>query len=310
MNIVFMGTPDFAVPSLRALKDHHIQAVFCQPDRPRGRSGKPAPCPVKTAALEMGTPVHQPKRIRARKWVNLLRELSPDLIVVAAFGQILPQSILDIPTIDCVNVHASLLPRWRGASPIHHALLHGDEKAGVGIMKMELALDAGPVYSESAMIIPHTMGRVELESILAEMGADLLLQTLPHLAETTPVPQDTDLVTYAPIIGKNFGYVNFQEQTATDINNMVRAYEGWPAVHCKFQDVVMKLLKVAPGEETSQQPPGAVVEVGKKVLKVACAGGTVLQLLEIQPAGKKTQPIHAIVNGYKPEIGALFQSMD
>ncbi len=276
----------------------------------RGRSKKPTPCPVKAAALEMGLAVHQPKRIRAKKWVNLLREMAPDLIVVAAFGQILPQTILDIPTIECVNVHASLLPRWRGASPIHHALLHGDERAGVGIMKMVLELDAGPVFSESSMEIPSEMGRLELEQALANMGAQLLVDTIPLLANTTPKVQDPELVTYAPIIEKEFGYVDFSSKTASEIVNMIRAYEGWPCVQCRFRDAPMKLLKAVAVEGTAQHPPGAVEAVGRKMIRVACAKGTVLELLEIQPSGKKPQPAHAFVNGFRPTPGEFFQTME
>ena len=300
-----MGTPDFAVPALKALRNHNVVGVFCQPDRPRGRSKKLMPCPVKEAALEMDIPVHQPKRIKARKWVSLLRELEPDLVVVAAFGQILSQAVLDVPKIDCINIHASLLPRWRGASPIHHAILHGDARTGVGIMKMVLALDAGPVYAEADMPIPETMGRLELEQKLADMGAELLLETIPKLENLTPVPQAEEGLTYAPIIKRDFGFVDFHSQSAIDIERMTRAYEGWPQAQCLFRSNPAKLLEVEALKENSEQPPGTIVRVTKKELIIACTQGS-LSLKTVQPAGKKPQPAAAFINGYKPLEGECF----
>lgn len=307
LNIVFMGTPEFAVPSLKKCAAHHrVSAVFCQPDRPKGRSKKPAPCPVKVAALELDIPVHQPKRIKAKKWVTILQELQPDLIVVAAFGQILSQTILDIPAIDCVNVHASLLPRWRGASPIHYAILDGDAEAGVAIMKMVRELDAGPYYSMASVPITPKLGRIELEAQLAELGGNLLLETIPNLAATTPTPQALDQVTYAPIIERSFGYVNFADKTAAEIERMTRAFEAWPQVQCLFRGQPVKLIEAQ--VEEGSGAPGTVVEVSKKVLKVACREG-ILSLKVVQPSGKKAQPIASFNNGYHPKEGECFEPM-
>ncbi|MDJ0836060.1 MAG: methionyl-tRNA formyltransferase [Acidobacteriota bacterium] len=305
-----MGTPQFAVPSLAGLHGHHtVTAVFCQPDRPKGRSRKPVPCPVKEKALELGIPVHQPKRIKARKWVNLLNELAPDLIVVAAFGQLLSQKVLDVPRIACVNVHASLLPRWRGASPIHYAIKEGDERTGVGIMKMELALDAGPVYSEASVPLDHTTRRRDLEHTLAELGADLLVKTIPDLQNIEPRAQDEALVTYAPIIGKDFGYLDPAESTAEELDRAVRAFEEWPSVVTRFRETPVKWhrTRVVPAE--GQAEPGTVALVSKKRLCVACAGENWLELLEVQPSGKKSQPVAAFVNGYQPKPGEPFEAM-
>ena len=305
MRIVFMGTPEFAVPALQSLKNHDVIAVFCQPDRPKGRSKKLMPCPVKQAALEMGVSVHQPKRVKARKWVNLLRELEPDLIVVAAFGQILSQAILDIPKIDCINIHASLLPRWRGASPIHHALLAGDVQTGVGIMKMVRELDAGPVYREARMTIPQNMGRCELEAELSRMGAALLLETIPQLERLEPEPQGENGVTYAPIIRRDFGFVAFEQHSAKQIERMTRAYEGWPQAQCLFRENPVKLLEVTTLDETSASLPGTIVRVSKKELVISCLEG-LLSIRVIQPSGKKPQPVAAFINGYKPTAGECF----
>ncbi|CAM2005802.1 methionyl-tRNA formyltransferase [Acanthopleuribacter pedis] len=311
MKIVYMGTPDFAVPALRALADRYgVSAVFCQPDRPKARSRKPVACPVKQAALELGIEVHQPKRIRAKKWVQLLRDLAPDLIVVAAFGQILPQSILDIPTIDCVNIHASLLPRWRGASPIHHALLYGDPRTGVGIMRMEAGLDTGPVYREAAMDIDDTITREALEQALATMGADVLLETVPDLKGMEPTPQDDAASCYAPIITKDMGWVDLSRQNAETVWRTVRAFRGWPDVYVQWQDHPLKLCSVQPvtdGDVTGE--PGTLAQVTKKRMLVACADNTLLNVLEVQPAGKKVMPIHAFINGYKPTVGETLAKM-
>ena len=169
---------------------------------------------MKVAAQELGLDVHQPKRIRTKKWCALIEELAPDVIVVAAFGQILPQRILDAARIDCINIHASLLPRWRGASPIHHAIAAGDVETGVGIMRMELALDAGPVYKEASVPVAG-LSRLALEKQLSELGANLLVETLPELEQISPREQDPDQVTYAPIIEKHFGYCDPSQEDAT-----------------------------------------------------------------------------------------------
>ena len=305
MKVVYMGTPEFAVPPLRALADQTLLAVFCQPDRPKGRSGKPQPCPVKQVALELGVPVHQPRRIRARKWVALLRELAPDLIVVAAFGQLLPQSILDIPTIDCINLHASLLPRWRGASPIHHAILEGDRETGVAVMKMLKELDAGPVYSEARTEIRPEEGRVALEERLAKIGADLLHRSLPLLTDLEPRPQGEQGLTYAPIISKDFGRLDAGTMDAARIARMTRALEGWPQVQCTFRDQPLKILTARALEQSTDAAPGTIVSITRKQLLVACAGGSVLSVESVQPPGKKPQPVAAFINGYKPTEGEL-----
>ncbi len=311
LNVVFMGTPDFATPSLNALANagHRIQAVFCQPDRPKGRSKKPVACPVKLAAIALDAPVHQPRRIRAKKWTALLRELEPDLIAVAAYGQILPQRILDIPRLGCLNVHASILPRWRGASPVHYAILEGDAETGVSIMGMEAGLDTGPVYRVASMAIDGSVGRMALESKLADMGAKLLTATLPELASLKPTPQDPALATYAPIIEKSFGCVDFSGMDAARIARMTRAFEGWPGVSCRFREAPLKILEAATIKaKTGTAAPGEMIDVGKARLVVACAGGTALALSVVQPPGKKPQPIAAFINGYRPEPGDRFEN--
>ena len=311
MKCVFMGTPDFAVPCLEALcREHQVVAVFCQPDKPKGRTHKLIPCPVKKAAEVRGISVYQPRRIRARKWVRILRELAPDAIVVAAFGQILSQAILDIPKIDCLNVHASVLPRWRGASPIHYAIKSGDETTGISIMKMVLELDAGPVYRQKEIPIPAQMGRQELEIALSELGSELLLETLEKVGQLKPQPQPDQGVTYAPIIQKNFGFLDFGKHTAAQIVNGVRAFEGWPGVSVRFRGTPVKLIAAREAMEETEGKPGEIVQQTKKTLRVACSAHTSLWIDTLQPAGKKEQPVAAFINGYRPEPGEHFEPMD
>lgn len=306
MKVVYMGTPDFAVPALQALAENHeVQAVFCQPDRPKGRGKKLQACPVKQAALALDIPVHQPKRVRARKWQTILKDLAPDVIVVAAFGQILSQKVLDIPRLGCLNIHASILPRWRGASPIHLAIASGDTETGVAIMKMELELDSGPVYAESRLPITPTTARIALEADLAEAGARLLLDVLPKLESLTPKPQDPAHVTYAPIIGKEFGYVDPNTMTATQIDRAIRAFEGWPAVYVMFRDQPLKIVKAHVGDGLTDMEPGHLCQVTRKTMVLACGGGTQLVLDEVQPPAKKAQPVHAFINGHQPKVGEV-----
>lgn len=308
MNIVYMGTPDFAVPALKAIAGagFQVSAVFCQPDRSKGRSKKPVPCPVKEAALALDIPVHQPVRIRAKKWVALLRDLAPDVIVVAAFGQILPQSILDIPTIDCVNLHASILPRWRGASPIHHAISAGDAETGVALMRMTKELDAGPVYDTVTVPIDGDTRREALERTLAIMGAELALKHLPNLSTMEPIPQDESGATYAPIIQKSDGFIDPKALSALEIDRLVRGFENWPGIWCSFRQQPLKLIEVEPMEGLGE--PGSLVEITKKRLVLACREGLLL-CKTLQPAGKKAMPAAAFINGYKPEVGEVFNPM-
>lgn len=305
MRIVFMGTPAFAVPSLQALIDSpwSVVGVYCQPDRPKGRSGKPQPCPVKRCALEHDLPIFQPERIRKRSWRQQLESLKPDLVVVAAYGQILSQKILDAPAQGCINIHASLLPRWRGAAPIHAAIAAGDQETGVGIMKMTLGLDEGPVYATRSISIEPEMGRLHLETALANLGATLLVDTIPQLAHLPLTSQDENRVTYAPIIKKAMGICEFEHQTALDIERRVRAFEDWPNMLCQFRGKSMKILAAAIPPGSHQLKPGELKVEGKKTLLVGCAAGTTLSLLQIQIAGKKAMEPHAFINGYRPQAG-------
>ena len=310
--LVFMGTPQFAVPSLQALIDSpwDVAAVFCQPDRPKGRSRKPQACPVKTTAQASGIPVFQPNRIRAKSWRQQLENLEPDLIVVAAFGQILSQRILDIPPLGCINVHASLLPRWRGASPIHAAIAAGDSQTGVGIMKMTRGLDEGPVYASEAIAIDEAIGRLALESQLAELGASLLVRTIPKLSGLEPQPQDEKHATYAPIIQKAMGYGDLEHQSAKSLSLLVRAFEDWPNIVFSFRGQPVKVLQAMPVPNPEPLRPGQVHTPDKRTLILGCAGGTALALERLQPAGKKAMTADAFINGYRPQPAERFNTIE
>lgn len=310
MNIVFMGTPQFSVPTLQRLIDstHQVAAVFCQPDRAKGRSHKPVACPVKETAQAHGIPVFQPERIRKRPGPQIVIDLKPDVIVVAAFGHILSQKILDTPPSGCVNVHASLLPRWRGASPIHHALLAGDTHTGVSIMRMVRELDAGPIYMQERTAIPPSESRPHLEDRLASLGADLLMRTLDQLDRLQPVAQDSELATFAPMITKQMGHCDFS-MSAAHICNMVRAFEDWPGVRCGFRGHILRLLQVRDVACPHAAKTGEIIRCVKGELVVATGHNSGLSLLKVQPAGKKAMDIGAFINGFQPTLGEEFHAL-
>jgi methionyl-tRNA formyltransferase len=296
LRIVFMGSPDFAIPTLKALTGHYdVIGVVTQPDRPAGRGrGLKAP-PVKELAQNLGLSIIQPRRLDEPKAMEKLLSWNPDLIVVAAFGQILRQNVLDLPRFGCLNVHASLLPRWRGAAPIHAAILNGDSHTGITIMKMDPGLDTGPILSKKSIpISPHdTTG--SLGTKLADLGATLLLKTLPGFlnGELKPEPQDESLVTYAPMIKKTEAELDFT-QSAKSLERQVRAYNPWPGAYTTWQG---KLLKIHQAHIVSD----LVVEPGKPIIHEGLpAYGTregILVIDELQPAGKKAMSAEVFLRG-------------
>lgn len=295
-NIVFMGTPDFAVPSLRALIDTFtVTGVVTQPDRPAGRNLAPTPSPVKKVALEHGLPVFQPEKLRGKEAIETLREWPADLYVVAAFGQILPQTVLDIPTAGCINVHASLLPRWRGAAPIQASILAGDAQTGVTIMQMEAGLDTGPMLRMEALDISAQETGASLHDRLATLGADLLIPTLhDYLAgKITPQTQPEDGVTWAPQIEKENGRIDWT-RSAAEIDRQVRAFTPWPGTFTIWSERTLKILGGAP--VSGNAPAGKVIRHNNTI---AVGTGDGLYLLNrVQLAGKQASPIAAFVNGY------------
>jgi methionyl-tRNA formyltransferase len=298
--IIFMGSPEFALPTLRALADHYqVMGVVTQPDRPAGRGRVLSPPPVKTLAISLGIPVIQPSRLKEPQAMQQLREWQPDLIVVAAFGQILKPEVLEFPRLGCVNVHASLLPRWRGAAPIQAAILHGDVQSGVTIMRMDPGLDTGPILSQRATAITPQDTAESLGKRLALLGAELLMETLPAYIDgkINPKPQDDSLSTYAPMLEKEAGRLDFR-QPAEILARKVRAFNPWPGAFMDWQGTYLKIHQAHVGfAESSSWEPGTTLIING-LPAIATADGLLL-LDKIQPAGKKQMPGKIFLNGAK-----------
>ncbi|WP_019014742.1 methionyl-tRNA formyltransferase [Elioraea tepidiphila] len=294
MRLAFMGSPDFAVPALRALHGagHAIAAVYCQPPKPAHRGQRETRCAVHVAAEALGLPVRTPARLRRDEAEHAaFAALDLDAAVVAAYGLILPKPMLDAPRRGCLNIHASLLPRWRGAAPIQAAILAGDDRTGVTIMRMDEGLDTGPMLlAEAVPIGPETTAST-LHDTLAALGARLILRAL---AENPPaVPQPDEGVTYAPKLTREDGRIDWSRDAAA-IDRQVRALNPWPGTHTRHGEEVLKVLDAAPLPERTEAPPGTVLEAGR----VACGGGTVLRLTRLQRAGRAPQEIDAFLRGY------------
>jgi len=294
--IVFMGSPTFSLPSLEYLsKQYTIVGVVTQPDRPAGRGRRLTTSAVKQKAIELSLPVIQPVKLKEPEVFDTLQEWSPDVIVVAAYGQILRQNVLDLPRYGCINIHASLLPRWRGASPIQFAILEGDAESGVTIMRMEAGLDTGPILSQCSTPIKVVDTAGTLGDRLAVLGAELLAQTLPdYLAEKLqPIPQEDSLATYARLLKKEDGQLDFS-QPATRLDRQVRAFDPWPGAFMVWQGQPLKVLG-AHVENTGQTVPGRLINFSKKPAVGTASGLLVLD--EVQPAGKKPMQGSVFLHG-------------
>jgi methionyl-tRNA formyltransferase len=306
--IVFMGTPDFAVPTLKALiRFHDVIGVVTQPDRPSGRKGKITPPPVKVAAEEAGIPVFQPEKIRKPEAIEQLKQWEADVYVVAAFGQILPQEVLDIPPFGSINIHASLLPRWRGAAPIQAAIRAGDVTTGVTIMKMDAGLDTGPMLSLAQIIVERDETGQTLHDKLAELGPDLLINTLPVYLSggIEPRPQSENGVTIAPRIEKEEGRINWGER-ALRIDRLVRAFTPWPGTFTTWNG---KQLKIHSGTaEPGKSEPGVVIEVNGQVA-IGTKGGLYYPT-KVQLAGKKAVDIADFVRGHGDFVGSVLGEVE
>lgn len=302
MRILFMGTPEFAVTSLRRLvKDGHtVCGVFTQPDKPKNRGHKLSFSPVKEYALTEKIPVYQPLSMRSGEALSLVRDLAPELIVVAAYGKILPEEILGVPHYGCINVHSSLLPKYRGAAPINWAILNGEKESGVSIMYMAKELDAGDVILQKSTPIGEEEDAQSLTARLADLGAGALSQAVESLADGTAarVPQDASLHTYAPMLGKEMSPVDWS-RPAREIACQVRGLIPWP---CAVTDVIsgeeMKLWSVLETGEKTAARPGAVTAAGKPGIDVACGDGKVLRVTELQAKGGKRMTAAAYLLGH------------
>lgn len=300
MRILFMGTPDFAVPSIQALVEagHEVCGAFTQPDKPKNRGMKLQPTPVKEFCLAHDIPVFQPTKLRDGTALAQIQELAPELIVVAAYGRILPDDILNYPAKGCINVHSSLLPKYRGAAPINWAILNGDQESGVTIMHMATELDAGDIIAQVSTPIDPNETVECLHDRLAELGAQLLVQTVQEIGAgtATRTPQNAELVTYAPMLSRELSPIDW-ENPAQKLHDQVRGLIPWPAAVAEFGGVRCKVFATLVCSETVTAAPGTVVQADKKGLKIACGEGTVLEICELQPDGKKRMPANAFLQG-------------
>ena len=302
MRIVFMGTPDFAVPSLQALIDagHDVCAVYTLPDKPQGRKQILTAPPVKTLALEHDIPVFQPNTLKNEDEQARLRELAPEVIIVVAYGKLLPKAVLDIPPHGCINVHGSLLPRWRGAAPIQWAVIAGDEMAGVTTMQMAEGLDTGDMLLTYETKVGEKETAGELFDRLAQSGAELLIQTLVKLDEITPRPQDDAQSCYAHMLDKQMAVIDWSK-SAHEIDCLIRGLNPWPIALTTLSGERLKVF--AAEKAAGNGEPGTVLEADpKKGLTVACGEGA-LKLTEIQLVGGKRMKVNDFLRGHAIEVG-------
>lgn len=310
MVVVFFGTPAFAVPSLTAIASsaHRVAGVVTQPDRPRGRGQKVTPSAVKSAAVERGIPVYQPARLRDAGFLDQLREMAPDLGVVAAYGKILPAEILAVPRLGMINVHASLLPRWRGAAPIHRAVLAGDRVTGVTIMQVVQELDAGPMLRKAETPIDPSETSAALETRLALLGADLVVQVIDDLARgpVEQIQQDESSVEYAARLTRRDSILDFS-RPAIDVHNAIRGLQPWPLAEAVLGGRRVRFLESTLGSgETSSAKPGTVVRVEPDALVVSTGHG-VVAIRRVQLDGRPIVSIRDFLNGHAVRVGDRFQ---
>ena len=314
MNIVFMGTPDFAVSALEELHKHHnVMAVFTQPDKPKNRGKKMQAPPVKECAEKYGIPVYQPLSLRkgedAEKSLELLKQLAPDCIVVAAYGQILPESILELPKYKCINIHASLLPKYRGAAPIQQAVIDGEKESGVTIMQMGVGLDTGDMISQAVVPLAEDETGGSLFDKLAEEGAALLIRTIPSIVDGTAVytkqPEESP-TPYAAMISKKMGLMDFSK-SAVELERLVRGLNPWPSAYTFLNGKTLKVWKCAVERaECGKEAPGTIIGVDKSGIHVACGSDTLI-LKEVQLEGKKRMETDAFLRGYQVTAGTMLK---
>ena len=310
MRIVFMGTPQFACPTLQMLLDRgeNVVAVVTQPDRPKGRGQQLQPPPVKELALKYAIPVFQPLKVRVPEAVEQIRAYAPDLIVVVAFGQILPKALLDIPRHGCINVHASLLPRYRGAAPLNWCIINGERETGVTTMMMDVGLDTGDMLLKKAIAIHPDEDAASLHDRLSLLGAETMAETLDLLVagKLRPEKQDDTLSCYAPMLKKELGDIDWQKSPA-DISNLVRGITPWPGAYTRLDGKTLKLFSARAG--SGDGIPGTVLSAGKNGLEVACFGGSVI-FTDLQLEGKKRMSAADFLAGYRVAPGTILDADD
>ena len=310
LRLVFMGTPDFACPSLQTLLDRgeEVLAVVTQPDRPKGRGQQFAPPPVKALAEKCGISVLQPPKVRLPEFIDIIRGLQPDLIVVVAFGQILPRTLLDIPRYGCINVHASLLPRYRGAAPINWCIINGETETGVTTMQMDAGLDTGDMLVTKTTPIDPDEDSSSLHDRLADIGAEALAETLDLLVAGKLVPrkQNGTLTCYAPMLKKDDGLIEWDREPHV-IRNLVRGMTPWPGAFTCLERNTLKIYRAAVANGSGV--PGTVLQAGKNGIEVACASGSLI-IEELQLEGRKRLKAAEFLAGYKIEPGVILGKKD
>ena len=301
MRAIFLGTPQFAVPTLERLiaAGHEIALVVTQPDRPKGRGNSLAMPPVKECALRHGLEVFQPERVRRPEAVERLRALAPEIMVIVGYGQIIPQTILDIPPRGILNVHASLLPKYRGAAPIQWAIANGEAETGVTIMRIDAGLDTGDMLAKAATSVSPGETAIDIAPRLAEMGAHLLVDTLANLDRITPEKQDSSAATYAPILKKEDGLIDWS-LPAREIDNRVRGFQPWPGAYSTFRGHKLHVWRSTVTDHRSPYPPGCLALEHRR-LYAASGDGLFLELQEVQLEGRKRLPGDVFANGARLE---------
>lgn len=307
MRIIFMGTPDFSVPCLEALikSDNEVVGVFTQPDKPKGRGYELTPPPVKQCALNNNLPVFQPASMRNGEALEIINSLNADLIIVVAFGKILPKEILESVKYGCINIHASLLPKLRGAAPIQWSILNGEAETGVTSMQMDVGLDTGDMLIKKAMTIPEDMTAEELFDELSAMGAEVLIETIEALknGELKPEKQDDSLSNYAPIITKDICPIDFTK-SALEVHNKVRGLYSWPIATTVINDKKFKIHKSKILIENYSGKSGEIVDTNNRLV-IMCGDGKCVEILEIQAEGKKRMDTQSFLRGQRIEKGTI-----
>ena len=302
-----MGTPDFAVGTLEEIiaAGHEVIGVVTQPDKVKGRGGKVSFPPIKEAALKHNLNIYQPIRVRKPEFIQIIRDLEPEVIVVAAFGQLLPKELLDIPPYGCINVHASLLPKYRGAAPIQAAIINGEEKTGVTIQHMDVKIDTGDIILQESIPIADDETGGSLYEKLARLGAELLVKALKNLKDGTArrTPQDDSLASHVKMMDKEMGNIDFT-QPAISIERMIRGLNPWPSAYTKLNSKTLKLWKAAAIDYSDGGQPGEVVKVDKNTITVMTGKGA-LEIQELQLEGKKRLTCDAFLRGYPIDIGTI-----
>ncbi|WKV09203.1 methionyl-tRNA formyltransferase [Thermoanaerobacterium sp. CMT5567-10] len=311
MNIVFMGTPEFAVPSLEKLIEfgHNVMLVITQPDKPRGRGKKISYSPVKECAIKNNIDVFQPPKLKNNKEVfDKLRKLNPDLIVVAAYGKILPEEILQIPRYGCINVHASLLPKYRGAAPINWAVINGEKETGITIMYMEKGLDTGDILLQKSIPILEEDNSETVHDKLAVLGGNALIEAINKMVDGAlkPVKQDDSKATYAPILEKSIGLIDWQK-SAVEIKNLVRGLRPWPVAYTYYKGNMLKIWAAEVYSYEGKEKPGTIITTGSALI-VKC-GKDALKILEIQSEGKRRMTVEEFLRGHTIEKGEQLEGI-